>query len=319
MRRSRGLRVGLVVTVIAGAVVALPSAADAGTTSGTVTATCTTPPIPHFPPPIPITADYAFTITAPDRVDPGATFAVDFSLAFAVSTVADAGGATILAAANASPASAPIAAGPGAAEIAGSVTFQATGAPGSLIELHLGLFGQFVQLGGFLISQTCVPSAATDLLARVQIGAPLCFGRPATIVSPAGATHVVGTPGDDVIVDANNAVIEGGGGNDLVCELGGRGTLSFTASPSRVFASVRDGVAFSRTGGILFSGIPRLVGSPRNDILVGDGNANELSGWSGNDVLFGLGGADLLDGGPGFDVLVGGPGATCVSGIAIGC
>ena len=45
-----------------------------------------------------------------------------------------------------------------------------------------------------------------------------------------------------------------------------------------------------------------------NDIVIGNGQANALSGMSGNDLLRGSGGDDLLTGGPGADRLAGGAG-----------
>jgi Ca2+-binding RTX toxin-like protein len=44
-----------------------------------------------------------------------------------------------------------------------------------------------------------------------------------------------------------------------------------------------------------------VVGSPFNDLLIGDSGPNRLSGGSGNDRLLGGGGVDTLVGGPGYD------------------
>ncbi|HYW17669.1 MAG TPA: calcium-binding protein [Allosphingosinicella sp.] len=46
-------------------------------------------------------------------------------------------------------------------------------------------------------------------------------------------------------------------------------------------------------------------GTPDNDTLAGDGNANTISGAAGNDVIEGRYGDDILVGGPGSDVLYG--------------
>ena len=51
-----------------------------------------------------------------------------------------------------------------------------------------------------------------------------------------------------------------------------------------------------------------LVGSPRRDVLYGNGGADRLAGGAGNDFLAGGDGRDRLDGGHGADLLEGGGG-----------
>jgi VCBS repeat-containing protein len=55
-------------------------------------------------------------------------------------------------------------------------------------------------------------------------------------------------------------------------------------------------------------------GTTGNDILSGDGNANNISGGDGNDLLFGNAGNDTLNGGSGNDLLVGGAGNDFMTG-----
>ncbi|HEX4963497.1 MAG TPA: hypothetical protein VF173_21895 [Thermoanaerobaculia bacterium] len=52
----------------------------------------------------------------------------------------------------------------------------------------------------------------------------------------------------------------------------------------------------SASDGDILVNIENLTGSPYNDVLEGDGNANVIGG-SGNDVLDGKGGTDTCDGG----------------------
>jgi Ca2+-binding RTX toxin-like protein len=54
---------------------------------------------------------------------------------------------------------------------------------------------------------------------------------------------------------------------------------------------------------------PPSAGTPGDDALIGDDQANYLAGLGGNDVIYGAGGDDTLVGGPGDDVLIGGPGS----------
>ena len=55
-----------------------------------------------------------------------------------------------------------------------------------------------------------------------------------------------------------------------------------------------------------FSSIENVVGSKFNDMIVGDGGMNMLSGGQGNDNLMGNAGADSLYGGMGHDTIMGG-------------
>jgi Ca2+-binding RTX toxin-like protein len=49
-------------------------------------------------------------------------------------------------------------------------------------------------------------------------------------------------------------------------------------------------------------------------VIVGDNNANTLSGTSGNNTIVGLGGNDTLNGGAGNDILIGGAGTDTLAG-----
>ena len=62
--------------------------------------------------------------------------------------------------------------------------------------------------------------------------------------------------------------------------------------------------------------IENAIGTQGNDVLKGNGAANDLAGGSGNDELNGAGGSDLLRGGTGADLLKGGTGADSLLGNA---
>ena len=104
----------------------------------------------------------------------------------------------------------------------------------------------------------------------VEAPAPLCFGRPATIVAT-GQDRIRGTKGDDVILGAGGAeTINGRGGNDRICSVGGA---------------------------------DRVKGGTGNDRIDGGKAADRLDGGAGNDTLVGGRAKDLLKGGPGRDWL----------------
>ena len=113
-------------------------------------------------------------------------------------------------------------------------------------------------------------------------GAPMCFGREATITEPNEHGVFKGTSRDDVIVGTRDTdFISGAGGNDRIC---GRGQNDYLAGD---FDWCR--------------------GEPGRDLIAGQGGADTLIGdscWQGQ----GGGRADVLRGGPDPDVLAGGPG-----------
>ena len=65
--------------------------------------------------------------------------------------------------------------------------------------------------------------------------------------------------------------------------------------------------------GVAAAGARTIVGTARNDRLVGTPRADTLVGRAGNDRISGVGGADLLLGGPGRDTVDAGAGADLVS------
>lgn len=64
----------------------------------------------------------------------------------------------------------------------------------------------------------------------------------------------------------------------------------------------------------VFSGIENVYGSRQDDLLIGDDNANTLSGYYGNDTIKGNGGTDRLEGGENNDKLYGGDGNDFIEG-----
>ena len=73
-----------------------------------------------------------------------------------------------------------------------------------------------------LVAVLAAAAALAPLLPAhpAEAGAPLCEGRPATLVGSPGAAHLAGTAGADVVVTNGAYRVETGDGDDLVCVTG---------------------------------------------------------------------------------------------------
>lgn len=135
------------------------------------------------------------------------------------------------------------------------------------------------------------------------------------------ADRITGTPGVNVIDGgAGNDRLDGAGGNDTM--VGGRGNdiLIGGAGEDKVAyyvhgSAVRVSLATNRpqgTGGAgvdtISTTVENLDGTRYDDLLIGDGGGNGMSGGLGNDRIFGGGGDDWINGGPGDDSFDAGPG-----------
>jgi Ca2+-binding RTX toxin-like protein len=140
----------------------------------------------------------------------------------------------------------------------------------------------------------------------------------------AGIERVVGGAGPDRLVGnvANNSLV-GGGSNDVL--IGGQGgdvlegdvgtdvysggagidTVTYVDHVTPVVADI-DNVADDGSAGEnerIPLDVENLIGGFADDVLVGNGGANQLHGLNGNDVLDGKGGPDLFLGGLGIDTV----------------
>ncbi|MBI5163690.1 MAG: hypothetical protein HY985_07290, partial [Magnetospirillum sp.] len=124
--------------------------------------------------------------------------------------------------------------------------------------------------------------------------------------------------GDTLMGDAEDNVLVGGGGLDLLAGRLGNDTLdggadgayaSWSDLGGPVAADLAAGIATEWDGGTdTLSGIVGAVGTRFDDTLAGDDDANRLEGGAGADRLDGRGGDDVLAGGSGADPLDGGGG-----------
>ncbi|KST69264.1 chondroitinase-B domain-containing protein [Mastigocoleus testarum] len=131
----------------------------------------------------------------------------------------------------------------------------------------------------------------------------------------AGIENLIGSSqADNLVGDDGDNILEGGGGADSL--VGGEGidSASYKSSESGVSIDLEkmtfaggDAQGDNAEGDNLV-GIENLIGSGKEDNLVGDRGNNALFGEDGDDSIFGGLGVDTLDGGDDDDSLVGGAG-----------
>jgi serralysin len=154
----------------------------------------------------------------------------------------------------------------------------------------------------------------------------LTRAKPALVeAGPDASLIIIGTEGDDILYGPSgddvlyglaghdwllggegNDVLIGGAGADVLVGGVGLDTASYATAASGVYASLFN--SNSNVGDAAFdtySSIENLTGSAFLDILIGDNQANALSGGAGDDTLVGLGGDDVLIGDGGNDALAG--------------
>jgi Ca2+-binding RTX toxin-like protein len=118
-----------------------------------------------------------------------------------------------------------------------------------------------------------------------------------------GADTLNGDAGDDILL--------GGAGNDALNGGSGSDTADYSSAAAGVTARIDTQTAYNDGDGgtDAFTSIENLTGSAFNDLLVGDGAANVLSGGLGRDTLIAGAGNDTLSGGEGMpNELYGGAG-----------
>src|SRR5262245_31023924 len=119
---------------------------------------------------------------------------------------------------------------------------------------------------------------------------------------------------DDIHGLGGNDFLLGGFGADLLDGGDGIDTAVYLDSTVAVIASLgsggTDGHGTNGTAqGDILRSIENITGSTQGDLLIGNEEANTLSGLNGADILKGGGGVDTLEGGNDDDMLKGGGGA----------
>ena len=172
-----------------------------------------------------------------------------------------------------------------------------------------GLGGNDVLTGGDGVDTADYSAAAGGVVASLAGGAALDDGDGGSdtltgienltgsahndvLTGDSGANLLAGGMGDDVLI--------GGGGNDTLNGGAGFDTASYADAAAGVTVRLNHSTAQDGDGGTdVLNSIENVTGSDFNDLLVGDANANVLSGGLGADYLIGLAGDDVLIGGAG--------------------
>lgn len=125
------------------------------------------------------------------------------------------------------------------------------------------------------------------------------------IIGDEGPELLEGGFGDDLLVggagrdrllgDAGDDTLDGGTGDDELVGNDGIDRVDYGTSGGPVTADLATGEA-TGDGSDILVGVEHLVGSPYDDSLTGDSNANEISGGEGNDMMLGEKGRRLPPG-----------------------
>ena len=119
--------------------------------------------------------------------------------------------------------------------------------------------------------------------------------------SPFNDVLIGSTRADDLRGGAGDDRIDGNSGSDVLDGGPGTDTLDYSSRSLGVTVNLIGGLATTLGESDRISGFENVLGSKRDDHLLGDAGPNLLSGGGGNDLLDGGGGPDVLIGGSGFD------------------
>ncbi len=137
---------------------------------------------------------------------------------------------------------------------------------------------------------------------------------------------VIGSDENDVVAGRNNAadtllgaggddLLEGRGGDDVLDGGAGADTASYAGAAGGVTVDLGvSGQQDTGEGRDTLIAVENLVGSAHDDLLTGNGAANDFSAGDGQDWLITNGGGDRLIGGAGHDSLWGGDGDDVIEG-----
>ena len=132
-----------------------------------------------------------------------------------------------------------------------------------------------------------------------------------TIVGDERANEISGLGGDDVIDGAGgDDLLSGGPGHDMLNGGPGIDTVTYADATAGVDVDLGAGTASGdeSVGEDTLPDVENVIGSEYDDTIIGDEQANEITGLGGDDLVLGGTGDDVIDGGDGDDHLIGNQG-----------
>lgn len=137
---------------------------------------------------------------------------------------------------------------------------------------------------------THAPGPVDVRLSDGSVSGDGALGDPEAVEGLRGVEGAVGTPFDDIMAgDPGPNTFAGSGGNDRL--QGGRGldVANYEFAPGSVRVDLAGGYSRGADGRDVLVGTEAILGSPFDDVLLGDGEDNEIAGLSGDDLMDGRG------------------------------
>ena len=191
-----------------------------------------------------------------------------------------------------------------------------TGTPGPIATLLGGAAGDLFLPGA--IGSTFDGSDGPDAIDYSSLAGPIDADLQAGTVDVGAGTdlliaveNLTATPGDDIVTgDGGPNLLHGGPGNDHIAGGAGDDTLDGGVGTDLLDLSAAAAAAVDLSGDLAtgdgtdtIAAFEDVLGSPGDDVLVGDNEANAIDGDTGDDEINGGLGADDLTGGAGTDTV----------------
>ena len=214
--------------------------------------------------------------------------------------------------------------------VAGGGLLKTDGTPASPQNYHAGANGRITADGGekddslVVVAEVLTPATLRGGAGNDRIiggggndtlygdaGLDALFGNDGNDSLSGGADqdYLDGQGGDDTLSGgAEGDILIGGTGADVLDGGSGFDTASYATATAGVVVNLQFNTGSNDAQGDSYISIERIVGSPSNDLLLGNDANNNFGGAAGDDLLDGGGGDDLLSGDAGADQLTGGAG-----------
>jgi Ca2+-binding RTX toxin-like protein len=152
--------------------------------------------------------------------------------------------------------------------------------------------------------------AADFVLADAAANRLRGFGGNDDLRGIGGDDTLEGGQGDDILMGGTGADRLFGGSNSKLAgtllddDLRGRDTADYRLSEKAVHVDLALGQGFTgEAAGDTYVSIENVIGSSHDDLLIGNGGANDLTGRNGDDTMIGGAGGDKFFGDAGFDTV----------------